>query len=424
MGAATQKRLGKKGGNKSKLLYMCCFVIALLIINNTKKNMFITITIVSNNFKSYISSYQEKHAMSEDDGCGIINDRNSSTWVELKQSEIDDANELQVCLRRIGQTGYATEIGSIGLNCSRYISFDILRSTLSQYETVWLHGDSIMEQVFYTLACMMNSSVTVPHPNEKGVHDKVGLAEQGNLMERFIYSHANGKTEFMYSRFGLLWHKQDNLYKYDFPFAVRTLTSKDIILTTGAAVHYEARAGTEFEKALDFISTQSILANASIYLIEPTPEEWPTTNGMFTTSCMWFCECEQLTNKRLIGRGQFTQPPENTTYDEEYSMVRGKPEVDFFKRLYPNMDSSWLAINTEKCIPNCMPNTWRIDLLRKYFVENTTNKNDVHLVPIYWQLVSIPEGNTGRGKGDCTHRNLYGTELILFQWIRTILGTK
>ena len=196
------------------------------------------------------------------------------------------------------------------------------------------------------------------------------------------------------------------------------------ILTTGAAVHYEARAGTEFEKALDFISTQSILANASIYLIEPMPEEWPTTNGMFTTSCMWFCECEQLTNKRLIGRGQFTQPPENTTYDEEYAMVRGKPEVDFFKRLYPNMDPSWLAINSEKCIPNCMPNTWRIDLLRKYLVENTTNKNDIHLVPIYWQLMSIPEGNTGRGKGDCTHRNLYGTELILFQWIRTILGTK
>ena len=73
----------------------------------------------------------------------------------------------------------------------------------------------------------------------------------------------------------------------------------------------------------------------------------------------------------------------------------------------------------ESCIPNCLPNSWRTDTLRLW--EDNNRSGMVHVVPIYWQLASIPNGKSGRGLGDCTHRNLYGTELMISQWVRTIL---
>ena len=179
---------------------------------------------------------------------------------------------------------------------------------------------------------------------------------------------------------------------------------------------------------LQFISSQAKLSMAPIYFIEPTPEEWPTTNGMYTPSCVndsEDCICETLTDERIMGRGENTAPPPLLRAKKDAEFKR-QLEVDFFQRLYPHMDPSLLDytnIASNSCTPNCLPNTWRLDLVRQTFLQNTTynNSNDVNVIPLYWQLVSNPEGSTGRGAGDCTHRNLYGTEMMIFQWIRTIL---
>lgn len=354
--------------------------------------------------------------LSRNDGCGRINNRNSSTWRNLQQSEVLDTTQVQVCLKRIGRFKHATALSKKVLNCSTPINFETIRSTLSRYDKVWLHGDSIMEQTFYTLACIMNFSISeLPTEAELGGPNKmrwtVNLAQQGRLIEKFTFTHAQGQTEFRFSRYGIMWGLQDNLYKYDFPFAVQNLTSKDIILTTGASSHYAASQASQYEKALEFISSQSKLSNAPIYLLEPTPEEWPTSNGMYTQSCIFRCGCETLSEKRMTGHGKFTTRDE--AKDKQYTMKLGKPETEFFKRLYPNMTE--LAYGN--CIPNCLPNSWRTDIVRKW--ENDSGK--VHLIPIYWQLASIQNGNTGRGHGDCTHRNLYATELMVSQWVRTIL---
>lgn len=400
-------------------------VILVFYYLNTKQALTVNEYYLKADISPSRSSTNNNSTISND-GCGRINNRNSSTWRNLTQFEIDESTAVQICLKRLGtyhpHDKYATAISKIGLNCSTPVNVEILRSTLSRYETVWLHGDSVMEQTFYTLACMMNSSITgLPTEADLGGPKKmrwtVNLGGQGRLIEKFTYTHAQGRTEFRFSRYGIKWGLQDNLYKYDFPFAVRTLTSKDIIFTTGASSHYAAGQASQFEKALEFISSQSKLANATIYLLEPTPEEWPTTNGMWTKSCIFRCGCKALTEERLLGHGKFIT--KDIAKDKQYTDTVGKPETEFFHRLYPNMNTSKLAGGD--CIPNCLPNSWRTDFVRKWEKNITSDK--LHIVPIYWQLASIKNGHTGRGHGDCTHRNLYATELMLFQLVRSILDS-
>ena len=424
--SSSRRRLGAARGRPRKCKLLLFPLIGVLICNgNLRIRTSPSQYHVSVSVPYLFSSDSFNHVNYDDDGCGLIDNSNSSTWIEFTPLEKNESTEIQKCLRRIGRHKFATSIGRFGLQCRDNITLEILRSTLARYETVWLHGDSIMEQTFYTLACMMNLSVTMPHPDELGGEDKmqwtVGLGEQDRMIERFAHSHAQGQTEFRYSRYGLSWGMQDNLYKHDFPYSVNTLTSKDTILTTGASAHYTPAQGTEMERALEFMASQSKVANASMFLIEPTPEEWPTSNGFYTPSCMWRCQCEALTDEHILGHGQVIELPDPEK-DKEYGMGGGKPDRDFFQRLYPNIDPLSYAYNNKTCVPNCLPGTWRLDLVRQFFSNATSDENDIHLVPIYWQLLSSPEGSTSREKGDCTHRNFYATELMLFQWIRTILG--
>ena len=76
--------------------------------------------------------------INDNDGCGLIDNRNSPTWIELTQSEINDVTEVQQCLKQAGKNTfnksfkkYATAIGRMGLSCATNISLDIVRSTLS-----------------------------------------------------------------------------------------------------------------------------------------------------------------------------------------------------------------------------------------------------------------------------------------------------
>lgn len=175
------------------------------------------------------------------------------------------------------------------------------------------------------------------------------------------------------------------------------------------------------EKALEFISSQAKLAKAPIYHRTHTRElgchyKWHV-HAIQHTSSVYSSICEHIRT--------WTWRPldlELELEDEKYAMGLGKPDANFFQQLYPDTDPSlfhYTNSSQSSCIPNCLPNRWRLDLVRQS-LQNATD--DLRVVPLYWQLASSPEGNPGRGRGDCTHRNLYGTELMIFQWIRTILG--
>ena len=85
---------------------------------------------------------------------------------------------------------------------------------------------------------------------------------------------------------------------------------------------------------------------------------------MWTKSCLFRCGCKALTEERLLGHGKFITKDEKKCHvegvevrcnmpqakDKQYMDTVGKPETEFFHRLYPNMNTSKLAGGD--CIPN------------------------------------------------------------------------
>ena len=372
-----------------------------------------------------------------DDGCGLVDNvnRNSSTWVDLSEDEINHFRGVQTCLRHLSATAsagtrprplnkYATGYGHRSLKCNMNVNMETIRSALSQYDTIWLHGDSIMMQQFYTLACMINSTVDVDMSSlllawPRKMDRQVGLWSGANPnysgVERFTFLHPRGKTQVLYSRFGRKWGLDANLYKYDFPFSIRNLTSNDAILIN-AASHYDTAHASQMETAIKFIGKQSLSTNATVFYMEPTPEEWPTTNGMFGKAFMLWAKCEKLDDARLMGRGNLTQL---SRVMGGINASRVKPDPSYFGQLHT--DRSWEeSANRSICTPDCIPATWRVSLTRSLLGKIS---HKIRLVPVFWQLVS-KETESGRGIGDCTHRDLYATVLFRFQWVRTILDTK
>mmetsp|Transcript_4228 Transcript_4228/g.7872 ORF Transcript_4228/g.7872 Transcript_4228/m.7872 type:complete len:105 (-) Transcript_4228:1854-2168(-) len=95
---------------------------------------------------------------------------------------------------------------------------------------------------------MLNSSATALDLERTGpnkTQDSIRLTKEGIEIPpviKFTYFHPQGITKFKYSKFGNRFDiGEDNLYKYDFPYAVQSLSSKDMILTNGASAHFMHR---------------------------------------------------------------------------------------------------------------------------------------------------------------------------------------
>jgi len=359
-------------------------------------------------------------------GCGLIKDRKSPTWVGMSENETSSLQVVQKCLKRLQLQGhnaqkYAARFGRQSLLCDIHVNVKTVASTLARYNTIWLHGDSIMTQEFYTLACMLNSTVDFQKWGsqwnsqfQSGLHSGIAQAERGykyNSTEQFTYYHARGATRVLYSRFGPSWGMDDNLYKHDFPYSVQKLTSNDAILTNAAAVHYKSPKGSEFRKAAEFILKQSLLTDATMFFIEPTPEEWPSSNGFYSKEISKSEKnaCKRLSDDRLLGRGSLP------TGDWKSS----NPDLDFFEWLYPN--KPWVEnAKRNQCVPDCMPSTWRVDFMRHILNEMP---HKIQFIPVYWQMVSRKSHSGRSERGDCTHRSFDATVLIHYQWIRSILSS-
>jgi hypothetical protein len=337
----------------------------------------------------------------DNDGCGVVNDQNASSWIDLTETEIENVKEIQQCLTRTtggwrGSKDYA-DINPRAfqgkLKCSIPLSFEQVRSTLSQYNVVWMHGDSLMAQTFYTLGCMMNSSIEAWDAREINRNMfKHGLGITTH--EKFIYNHAWGRTLFIYLRFGQIWKLGD---LHDFLQAINSLTFRDAVLTNAAAVHYHTNWGANFSEIVDHIKSMAHLTNATFFWMEPAPEEWPTANGIHGINNgipkqIESCQCTRLTDAQVMG------------VESNFTCEAAK---------------DWY-IKTQSKDKDPLPNFWRTNIIRKAF---ETSNHTIHLVPTYWQLVSR-EGGAFKRDGDCTHKDLLSTVTMLFQWTRTIMGLR
>ena len=135
------KKLGV--GRSPKLLLLSFFRVVLIMLTvilvfyylNTKQALTVNEYYLKADISPSRSSTNNNSTISND-GCGRINNRNSSTWRNLTQFEIDESTAVQICLKRLGtyhpHDKYATAISKIGLNCSTPVNVEILRSTLSR----------------------------------------------------------------------------------------------------------------------------------------------------------------------------------------------------------------------------------------------------------------------------------------------------
>jgi hypothetical protein len=104
-------------------------------------------------------------AKDEHTTCDLVMDSSNTEWRNYTQAEQHNIEQVAACLDKIGHTGGSPN-GAEGeeptrkLHCPTEVTLDIVRSTIKQYDTVWFGGDSVMKQQFYTLACILDPSMT------------------------------------------------------------------------------------------------------------------------------------------------------------------------------------------------------------------------------------------------------------------------
>lgn len=192
-------------------------------------------------------------------------DSSNIEWRNYTQAEQSIIEQVAACLNKIGPIGGSLngatgeERGSIRkLQCPTKVTLETVRNTIKQNDTVWFGGDSVLEQQFYALACMLDQSIF------DGV-DYQNLMNNYSLSWNHTTNHSNHsitKTTLLYSKFG--WHFDPNehaLYRGDFPRAIQNLNSNDAIILD-AAYHYDSSRVHLLANAVKHIADLSTQAMA------------------------------------------------------------------------------------------------------------------------------------------------------------------
>ena len=294
----------------------------------------------------------------------------------------------------------------------------MIRKTLLKYDTLWFVGDSLMRQQFYTFLCMIDMDFSVKDldhylPGDSGDREAFTTAE-------YIY---NNSTKFLFSRFGYVWGVEEkNLYQNAFPKAVSSLTNKDVIIMDAAA-HYTSTRIPLMERALTFIGNSSRIAKATIYYMEPVPEEWPTSNGIYAHGLNRKGKCQKLTTEQLSGHYN-TSHVKDIMRKVEY---QESPPEYFYSR-YPQTRARFQEniVTTNECYPDCVPAAWRTDVARSILLsddkdyESSNQTSKVKMVPVFWQFLDKDTASY-TAIGDCTHKSLEGITMMNQQLIRAMI---
>jgi len=141
------------------------------------------------------------------------------------------------------------------------------------------------------------------------VHDRSNVRTYSNEKQKdqfhyqSLYRRPNGgMTSLIFEAFGHAWPiaQHSTLYNCAFPHAIETYTKHDAIVVN-ANSHYNALRQQLLIDDVTFVAQQAARSHASVYLMEPSPEEWPTGNGFYIGSCKNKCHCESLTAECPVG---------------------------------------------------------------------------------------------------------------------------
>jgi hypothetical protein len=376
----------------------------------------------------------------DDDGCGLIGIDNISKpkWRNYTLEESMEVEDLKQCITNTGRFGNMRIGPSVNddfhtkLDCKIQLTLDKIRSIVKQYDNIHLIGDSILEQQFWILQCMLDTTLgkdSSPSGKPWNVH------KQGQQSFSFTFY----STNIYYKKGGYNFDPEEKFfYETDFPNTVKQTTStgssRDAIIVNAGA-HYDSTRVHLHIKAIQQIMEQSTKTNATMYYIEPTTEEWPTTNGMYFPGCNNRCTCESLTKDRLLGRGgKLTFPNLNLKYKNRLpGDYRNSTTLNIKQHLHGLLQrnsSSLESFYDEHCYPDCLPATWRVDIARRLLRNRqhvNQQDNRLRIVPAFYQLLA-KETPTGKGVGklgsnigDCTHKTMEALIVMNEQLIRRMM---
>jgi len=270
----------------------------------------------------------------DDDGCRLTSHPNNIHWTRKPENEYDvqnsnsytvadadavaaDADDaaVQERIRQVQQCAaqfpltYVTSPSDSdwwsSMLCNVGVTNELVQAVAQKHNNILFVGDSVMRQQYVILLCMIDPTLE---------HMQLLDGKDSQFRFRTYYQRPDGNvTSLFYEGFGHGWSNhehQNTLYNGSFPRAIETYTKQDAIVLN-ANSHYNANSVKLLIHDMHFLAQQAARSNgASVYLMEPSPNEWPTGNGFNIRECQQkkTCRCEALTAERLLGRDPY---PEN-----------------------------------------------------------------------------------------------------------------
>jgi len=365
----------------------------------------------------------------DEDGCGLIDNttKNRADWVPYDDEDTQFFHLVEPCVGRLWYRPFGAVNTSTleKISCLRDDDHDEpprsisrragseenVRTTLGHYDRVLFIGDSVLAQQFLSLVCSLNPRITMKDIEQ-------GTAGLRHMQYQFQHKNDAASSSSEYKTTTLTYRQVGRLFRNDqqgffqdfYPKAVATFTNTDAIVLN-AGLHYHSPAADHLQRTVRHIAVQSQYTNATVLLMEPTNAEWATRSGTFTKVCMFKCMCEAITNERLDGRGALSG---TANYSEAEA---SQPHAATFAQLYPEpyQQQQWWGNNDSSCIPDCLPASWRSDLVRDTLQKVRRNltasarRKVLTLVPVFWQLVAlgskIKQASSIQVQGDCVHKD-------------------
>jgi hypothetical protein len=336
------------------------------------------------------------------------NSSETAVWTNNTEEENDFFWKVLVCHRRLNpkkkeQWNIKTRPPPSSLRCGDTIMKDF-SSIISSYNNLYLFGDSIIRQQFYTMVCMLNTSVQ---------KDDIWLEESRDNAGpyQYIYNspHKNHSTSIMLKPTNQAIHRSQ-----EFQLLAANATKEDALVINQGAWYYPNKLD-KLQLATESVVQQAHETNATVMWVETSPFEWPSTTGEFVPKCT-DCKCEALTPQRIGGYGNFTGPPRYLQWDRS-------SDYKHFTYLYPDIMER--NKSRSRCIPNCFPANWRNDvtnaiLSKKSKATNySSSSKSVTIVPIWKQLVAFGFPQP-RHDGDCTHKSTDALIASVQQMLRSM----
>jgi len=370
---------------------------------------------------------------------------NPPRWKQYDSQQTSYMKEVETCVLRFemwkghwsmkgGTQKIDTTLGM--LDCQEEYG-DIqqsLRNWAKQYRRIWFVGNSVLGQQFDVLQCMLDPQATLNrtelsrffiYDHASDAINRSTIVEADETEQAYLYTHENSSkflhnesspssTSFERVHHGYLFDEQEKtLYETAFPTIIKLATSNDAIVMNAGA-HYDHTRMEPMENTLRLIAKESHQTNASIFFIEPIPENWKTSNGMYggwPRGHKYTGGCHQLNEAQINGEddidGVFKMPPLSEL---------SNASMNVYTKLYPELSKTTSNSRLTEIAPKA---SWRCDLTRSIFGRGSSISKDdkVKLIPIFWQLV-VSNVTSNVHEGDCTHRSLSAIVNMNIQMVR------